>query len=46
VYDFKGVQAVMLFRAHRYDPDSPELQGQHLDGSRYEDFNRELGLEK
>lgn len=46
VHNFKGVQAVMLFRAHRYAPDSPELQGRHLDGSRYEDLNRELGLEK
>jgi hypothetical protein len=46
VYNFKGVQAVMLFRAHRYAPDGPELQGRHLDGSRYEDLNQELGLER
>jgi hypothetical protein len=43
---FKGVTAAMLFRAHRYAPDSPELEGRPLDSSHYEELNQRLGLIK
>jgi hypothetical protein len=43
---FKGVTAAMLFRAHRYAPDSPELEGRRLDSSHYEELNQRLGLIK
>ncbi|MHC4643825.1 MAG: arylsulfotransferase family protein [Planctomycetota bacterium] len=46
VYDFKGVPVVMLFRAHRYAPDSPELQGRDFDRSRFTELNKKWGLEK
>ncbi len=46
VYNFKGVQAVMLFRAHRYAADGPELRGRHLDATGYAELNRKLGLDK
>lgn len=46
VYDFKGVPVVMLFRAHRYAPDSPELQGRDFDKSRFKELNKKWGLEK
>ena len=46
VHPFKGVMASMIFRAHRYAPDSPELQGRIIDGSRYEEMNKKLGLIK
>jgi hypothetical protein len=45
VHDFKGVQSVMLFRAHRYTGDGPELEGKRLDSAAYEDLNRRWGLE-
>ena len=30
----------ILFRAHRYEPDSPELEGRDLDPARYGNLNR------
>jgi len=44
ILPFKNVYCSMLFRAHRYSSDSPELNGQKLDGSWYEDLNKDLGL--
>ncbi len=46
VLSFKNIYCSMLFRAHRYAADGPELQGRVLDASRYETLNRELGLIK
>ncbi len=46
VLPFKGVMASMVFRAHRYAVDGPELQGRYLDGAGYEELNHELGLDK
>ncbi len=44
VLDFKGVKAVMFFRAHRYAADSPELAGRMLDPAAHADFNKEWNL--
>jgi hypothetical protein len=44
VHDFKGIKAVMLFRAHRYAPDGPELKGKRIDGTGLEEFNEKWGL--
>jgi hypothetical protein len=44
VHDFKGIKAVMLFRAHRYAPDGPELTAKRIDDDRFEDLNEKWGL--
>lgn len=44
VYDFKGIPAVMLFRAHRYATDGPELGGHKLDGDEFDELNAKWGL--
>jgi len=46
IHPYKTVYASMLFRAHRYAADGPELQGRQMDRSKYEDLNRQLGLMK
>jgi hypothetical protein len=46
VHDFKGVKASMLFRAHRYSADGPELRNRRLDGVGLEALNRQWGLNK
>jgi hypothetical protein len=46
VYDFKGVKAVMLFRAHRYASDSPQLNGRDLEEDRYDELNKKWGILK
>lgn len=43
---FKGSLSSMLFRAHRYAPNGPELKGRPMDASRFEELNRRLGLAK
>jgi len=45
IHDFKGVAAAMLFRAHRYLADGPELAGRELDPAPFTELNREWGLE-
>lgn len=44
VHDFKGIKAVMLFRAHRYTADGPELRGKKIDATEFEEFNKKWGL--
>jgi hypothetical protein len=44
VLNFKGVKAVMFFRAHRYAADGPELAGRKPDAAAFKDFNKEWGL--
>lgn len=44
VHTFKGVKCSMLFRAHRYLPDGPELIGKGLDPTAFEEINRKWGL--
>jgi hypothetical protein len=44
VHDFKGIKAVMLFRAHRYSADGPELRGKKIDDTEFEEFNEKWGL--
>lgn len=46
VHNFKGVDVVMLFRAHRYATDGPELKGRRIDDSRFRKFNDRWGLSK
>jgi hypothetical protein len=46
VHEFKGVEAVMLFRAHRYVGDGPELQGRDLTSSAFEELNERWNLKK
>ncbi|NIO04590.1 MAG: aryl sulfotransferase [Proteobacteria bacterium] len=46
VHDFKGIKAVMLFRAHRYAPDGPELEGRMIDGRGLEELNEKWGLDR
>ena len=41
---FKGVTCSMLFRAHRYLSDGPELTGKTMDGKDCEELNRRWGL--
>jgi len=41
---FKGVLCSMLFRAHRYGPDGPELKGKKPDAGSCTEVNREWGL--
>lgn len=44
VHNFKGVDVVMLFRAHRYAPDAPELGGRKIDDSGLQELNDSWGL--
>jgi len=44
IMPFKNVFCQMLFRAHRYAPNSPELEGLACDFRRYEELNRRWGL--
>jgi hypothetical protein len=44
VLPFKNVHCSMLFRAHRYYGDGPELSGKQMNADLYEELNRELGL--
>ena len=44
VHDFKGIKAVMLFRAHRYASDGPELKGKRIDGKGLNELNEKWGL--
>jgi len=44
VHDFKGIKAVMLFRAHRYTADGPELRGKKIDATEFEEFNKKWDL--
>ena len=44
VYNFKGVDVVMLFRAHRYAPDGPELKDKSIGGRGLEGLNARWGL--
>jgi hypothetical protein len=46
VHEFKGIQNVQIFRAHRYAADGPELNGRDLDPRRFEALNRSWGLIK
>lgn len=46
VHDFKGVRAVMLFRAHRYTRDGPELEGRSLDHHKFYELNKKWGLNR
>ncbi len=46
VLPFKGYMSSMLFRAHRYAFDGPELSGRKIDRTRWEELNRQLGLVK
>jgi hypothetical protein len=46
VLEFKGIQAVMLFRAHRYTVDGPELRGKKMDVGKFEKINEKWGLKK
>jgi hypothetical protein len=46
VLEFKGIQAVMLFRSHRYAADGPELRGKKIDVKEFEEFNEKWGLNK
>jgi hypothetical protein len=34
----------MLFRAHRYAPDGPELKGKRIEGMEFEELNEKWGL--
>ena len=44
VHNFKGVDVVMLFRAHRYAPDGPELTGKSIEDSGLQELNDRWGL--
>jgi hypothetical protein len=44
IMPFKNVFCQMLFRAHRYAPNSPESEGLACDFRRYEELNRRWGL--
>jgi hypothetical protein len=46
VHDFKGISAVMLFRAHRYAIDGPELSEHKLGGSQFDELNEKWGLNR
>ncbi|MBI4763471.1 MAG: hypothetical protein HY787_02545 [Deltaproteobacteria bacterium] len=46
VHEFKGVKNVQIFRAHRYQADSPELIGKKLAAVEHEALNRKWGLMK
>jgi hypothetical protein len=44
VMPFKHVQCQMLFRAHRYAADSPELEGMATDAAAFAELNQKWGL--
>ncbi len=44
VHNFKGVDVVMFFRAHRYAEDGPELAGKRIDARGIEEINEKWGL--
>jgi hypothetical protein len=44
VHNFKGVMCSMIFRAHRYKGDGPELRGQRIDEQSCEKINVKWGL--
>lgn len=44
VMPFRGVKCSMLFRAHRYMPDGPELNGLRIDPDRCRILNEKWGL--
>ena len=44
VLEFKGIQAVMLFRSRRYNVDGPELRGKKIDVKEFEEFNKKWNL--
>lgn len=44
VYNFKGWDCVMLFRAHRYAGDSKEIHNRSFDKTKYDELNRKWGL--
>lgn len=47
VLPFKGgITSSMLFRAHRYAADSPELRGRTFDKGKWNELNRKIGLMK
>ncbi|MFC1532098.1 arylsulfotransferase family protein [Thermodesulfobacteriota bacterium] len=46
VYNFKGVPVVMLFRAHRYASDSPQLKGRDLKAGKHDELNKKWGILK
>lgn len=46
ILPFKGVLASMLFRAHRYAADSPELRGMPIKPERWAKLNAEMGLDQ
>jgi len=46
VLSFKGFLSCMLFRAHRYSADSPQLRGRKLDTACFQELNYKLGLIK
>ena len=41
---FRGIKCSMFFRAHRYLPEGPELQGKKLSGQGCGELNRKWGL--
>jgi len=45
-HDFKGIPSAMLFRAHRYAADGPELKGKGLDSSKFKELNEKWGLKR
>lgn len=44
LFDFKGIQNVQIFRAHRYDKNSPELSGRELSDEEFKVVNQKYGL--
>ncbi len=44
VHNSKKIEAVMLFRAHRYSPDELEIKGKSIDGKGFNELNEEWGL--
>ena len=44
VLPFRGVKCSMLFRAHRYFQDGPELRGKRIDAKACDELNRKWGL--
>jgi hypothetical protein len=44
VHNFKGVDVVMFFRAHRYAEDGPELAGKRIDDRGIDEINEKWGL--
>ena len=44
VHSFKGIDTVMLFRAHRYAADGPELGGKKIESLEFRQLNEKWGL--